>query len=52
LIIWLDNHLSPALAQWIAASFNHTCFVVRDIGLERASDPHIFNAARDAGAAC
>jgi predicted nuclease of predicted toxin-antitoxin system len=50
LIIWLDNHLSPALAQWIATSFGHTCLVVRDMGLSRAPDTQIFDNARAAGA--
>ncbi|MBC7767953.1 MAG: DUF5615 family PIN-like protein [Phycisphaerales bacterium] len=50
MIIWLHNHLSPALAQWIAASFGHNCLVVRDIGLSRAPDTQIFDQARAAGA--
>lgn len=31
--IWLDNHLSPALARWIAAQFGEPCVQVRDLGL-------------------
>lgn len=50
MIVWLDNHLSPALAQWIAASFEHTCLVVRDLGLARAPDVEIFKQARAVGA--
>lgn len=46
--IWLDNHLSPALARWIAESFGVPCRQVRDLGLARATDREIFNAARDA----
>lgn len=46
--IWLDNHLSPALATWIAAEFGETCVQVRDVGLARASDKAIFDAARAA----
>ncbi|MBY0564502.1 MAG: DUF5615 family PIN-like protein [Hyphomonadaceae bacterium] len=44
--IWLDNHLSPALAKWIAAEFGEPCVQVRDLGLARASDRVIFDAAR------
>lgn len=48
--IWLDNHLSPALAGWIADTFDRPCLQVRALGLARADDMAIFNAARDAGA--
>lgn len=44
--IWLDNHLSPALAEWIEAEFGETCLQVRDIGLARATDQEIFAAAK------
>lgn len=47
MIIWLDNHLSPALARWISTEFKHECVVVRDLGLSRASDLAIFKGARD-----
>ena len=46
--IWLDNHLSPALAQWIATEFDEPCIQVRDMGLARARDRDIFSAARGA----
>lgn len=46
--IWLDNHLSPALAVWIASEFGEACVQVRDVGLARASDKDIFDAARAA----
>lgn len=46
--IWLDNHLSPSLARWIEASFNMPCYAIRDLGLARASDRAVFDAARDA----
>ena len=49
-VIWLDNHLSPALADWISGTFSITCLQVRSLGLERAEDARIFGAARDAGA--
>ncbi len=49
--IWLDNHLSPALARWIEAEFGEPCVQVRDLGLARATDREIFKAAR-LGATC
>lgn len=50
MIIWLDNHLSPALAAWIALTFQRPCTAIRDLGLARAPDRDIFHKARDAGA--
>ena len=44
--IWLDNHLSPALARWIEVSCGVPCRQVRDLGLARATDREIFDAAR------
>ena len=49
--IWLDNHLSPALARWIATEFGTSCVQVRDLGLERADDRDIFAAAKVAAKA-
>lgn len=46
--VWLDNHLSPALATWIASEFGERCVQVRDLGLARAADKDIFDAARAA----
>jgi predicted nuclease of predicted toxin-antitoxin system len=46
--IWLDNHLSPALAKWIESEFGEGCSQVRDLGLARASDPEIFSRAKEA----
>lgn len=48
--IWLDNHLSPALAPWLSQSFGVQCFQVRDLGLSRAKDVEIFDTARKAEA--
>lgn len=50
MIVWLDNHLSPALARLIETEFGHTCMQVRDLGLARASDSEIFGRARSVGA--
>jgi predicted nuclease of predicted toxin-antitoxin system len=33
MIIWIDAHLSPAIATWITASFGITAFALRDIDL-------------------
>lgn len=44
--IWLDNHLSPALARWIAERFGEACIQVRDLG--RAPDRDVFSAAQGA----
>lgn len=46
--IWLDNHLSPALAGWIESEFGGPCVQVRELGLARAADKDIFSAARAA----
>lgn len=44
--ISLDNHLSPALAKWIAEEFGEPCVQVRDLGLARVADRAIFEAAK------
>ena len=46
--LWLDNQLPPALAAWMRASLSVECVPVRDLHLQRASDPEIFHAARAA----
>lgn len=48
--LWLDAHISPALASWIANEFGIDCVAVRDLGLREARDRPIFAAARDASA--
>jgi predicted nuclease of predicted toxin-antitoxin system len=48
--IWLDAHLPPAAAPWVAATFGVTATHVRDLGLRQAQDPPIFAAARAASA--
>jgi predicted nuclease of predicted toxin-antitoxin system len=49
-MIWVDAHLSPALAKWIATEFGHPAQAVRDLGLRHAKDRPIFDAAREANA--
>jgi predicted nuclease of predicted toxin-antitoxin system len=47
-MIWVDAHLSPALAKWITTEFGEAAQSVRDVGLRHAKD--IFAAARQADA--
>ncbi len=49
-MIWVDAHLSPALAKWITAEFGETARSVRDLGLREAKDKDIFAAAHQANA--
>ena len=49
--MWVDAHLAPALAQWMAVTFGIEAVAVREIGLRDAEDPRIFAAAREAGVA-
>lgn len=48
-MIWIDEHLSPGLANWITSEFSHPAQAVRDLGLRQAKDVQIFNAARQPG---
>lgn len=48
--VWLDAHLPPAVAPWVAAAFGVAAVPVRDLGLRHAQDNPIFDAARAAGA--
>lgn len=50
MILWLDNHLPPALASWMRVALDVECFPIRDLNLQRASDIEIFMSARGAGA--
>jgi predicted nuclease of predicted toxin-antitoxin system len=47
-IIWLDGQLPPSAAAWITATFGIEAHAVRDLGLRKAKDPPIFQAARAA----
>ena len=44
--IWVDAHLSPAIATWIATTFGITALALRDLGLRDAEDPETFEAAK------
>lgn len=51
MIIWIDAHLSPALAAWINRTYTTIeAKSVSSLGLQRANDKSIFEAARKAGA--
>jgi len=49
-MIWVDAHLSPALAKWITAEFGKDAQCVRNVGLRQAKDKDIFASARQANA--
>ena len=44
--IWIDAHLSPAIATWITGTFGVTAVALRDLGLRDAEDLEIFEAAK------
>jgi predicted nuclease of predicted toxin-antitoxin system len=48
MIIWVDAHLSPAIATWITTNFDVIALALRDVGLRDAEDPEIFAAAKTA----
>ncbi|MCF4969575.1 DUF5615 family PIN-like protein [Nostoc sp. CMAA1605] len=47
--IWIDAHLSPAIATWISNTFGITALALRDVGLRDAEDLEIFEAAKTQG---
>lgn len=47
--IWVDAHLSPAIATWITSTFGITALALRDVGLTDAEDSEIFEAAKAQG---
>ncbi len=49
MIIWIDAHLSPAIAVWITSTFGITSIALRDLGLRDAEDTEIFEAAKAEG---
>ncbi len=44
--IWVDAHLSSAIATWITRTFGIEAIPLRDLGLRDAEDPEIFEAAK------
>jgi len=49
-MIWVDAHISPAVAKWITAELGEPAKSARDLGLSNAKDKEIFAAARQAHA--
>jgi predicted nuclease of predicted toxin-antitoxin system len=47
--IWVDAHLSPAIAIWLTSTFGITALALRDVGLRDAEDLEIFEAAKAQG---
>ena len=47
--IWVDAHLSPAIAVWITSTFGITALALRDVGLRDAEDFEIFKVAKAQG---
>ena len=47
--IWIDAHLSPAIATWITNNFEVTALALRDLGLRDAEDSEIFETAKSQG---
>lgn len=47
--IWVDAHLSPAIATWMTNTLGVAAVALRDIGLRDAEDPEIFEAAKAQG---
>jgi predicted nuclease of predicted toxin-antitoxin system len=47
-MIWLDAHLSPALATWLTEEIKQPAVHLRTLGLRHAKDKEIFAAARQA----
>lgn len=44
--IWVDAHLSPAIATWISSALEIEAVALRDLGLRDAEDTEIFEAAK------
>ena len=47
-MIWVDAHISPAVAKWISTELGHPAQPVRGLELRHAKDKDIFAAARQA----
>jgi predicted nuclease of predicted toxin-antitoxin system len=49
-MIWVDAHISPAVAKWVSVELGYPASSIRDLGLRNAKDKDIFAAARQANA--
>lgn len=45
--IWLDAHISPAIAKWLREEYGIEAHSLRSIGLRDASDDEIFFKAKN-----
>jgi len=45
--IWLDAHISPAIAKWLREEYSVDAYSLRSIGLRDACDEEIFFKAKD-----
>ena len=45
--IWLDAHISPAIAKWLREEYDIEAYSLRSIGLRDASDDEIFFKAQN-----
>jgi len=51
--IWVDAHLSPAIATWISSTFRITALALRDIGLRDLSESlELLQAVEISGELC
>ncbi len=48
--VWIDAHLSPALARWMSRNLGVDAYHVEDLDLRDSPDSDIFDAARKWGA--
>jgi predicted nuclease of predicted toxin-antitoxin system len=48
--LWVDAHLSPAIARWVSSEFAMEAIAVRELGMRSTKDYDIFVAAREAQA--
>ena len=44
--LWIDAHISPAIATWITSTFEIKVVALRDLGLRDAEDLEIFEEAK------
>lgn len=42
--LWIDAHLSQAIARWMTDTFEVSAFALLNLGLRDAEDLEIFNA--------
>ena len=47
--IWIDAHISPAVAAWLSEEFDVEAIALRDLGLREAEDSEVLEAAKSAG---